>query len=147
MKRRYIAQALLVASLGAFAATGYAQTNTTTDQTPGSPGAATPAAGTGTTAGGKTGATTNTMGAGAYGPTQTTGARQPMSVERIRAYEQARAHCDAGPAAQRSECQSALTKEYEGIPAPCQKLTGNALDACVHGDYPSNAGMPAKPAK
>jgi hypothetical protein len=98
MKRRYLMQALLVASLGAFAATGYAQTNTTTDQTPGSPGAATPAAGT-------------------------------------------------GPAAQRSECQSALTKEYTGIPAPCQKLTGNALDACVHGDYPANAGTPAKTTK
>lgn len=142
MKRRYLMQALLVASLGAFAATGSAQTNTTTDQTPGSPGAATPAAGTGT-AGGSTGATTNTMGAGAYGTTQM-GAKQPMSVERIRAYEQARANCEAGPAAQRSECQSALSKEYAGIPAPCQKLTGNALDACVHGDFPANAGNPAK---
>jgi hypothetical protein len=132
MKRRYIGQALLVASLGAFAATGYAQTNTTTDQTPGSPGAATPAAGpaVGTTTG------TGTMN----GTTATTGTRQPMSVARIRAYEQARANCEAGPAAQRSECQSALTKEYAGIPASCQKLTGNALDACVHGDYPANAG-------
>ena len=144
MKRRYLMQALLVASLGAFAATGYAQTNTTTDQTPGSPGAATPAAGTGTTAGRTTGATTNTMGAGAYG---TTGAKQPMSVERIRAYEQARANCEAGPAAQRSECQSVLTKDYAGIPAPCQRLTGNALDACVHGDYPANAGNPVKTTK
>jgi hypothetical protein len=146
MKRRYLMQALLVASLGAFAATGYAQTNTTSDQTPGSPGAATPAAGTGTAAGGTTGATTNTMGAGAYGATST-GARQPMSLERIRAYEHARANCEAGPAAARSECQSALTKDYAGIPAPCQKLTGNALDACVHGDYPANAGMPAKTTK
>jgi len=146
MKRRYLMQALLVASLGTFAATGYAQTNTATDQTPGSPGATTPAAGAGTTGGGTTGATTNTMGAGAYGTTQT-GTRQPMSLERIRAYEQARANCDAGPAAQRSECQAALTKEYAGIPAPCQKLTGNALDACVHGDYPANAGMPAKTTK
>ncbi len=141
MKRRYIMQALLVASLGALGATGYAQTNTTT-QTPGSPGAATPAAGTGTT----TGATTNTMGAGAYGTAQT-GTRQPMSLERLRAYEHARANCEAGPAAQRSECQSVLSKDYAGIPGPCQKLTGNALDACVHGDYPANAGMPAKPAK
>jgi hypothetical protein len=145
MKRRYLAQALLVASLGAFAATGYAQTNTTTDQTPGSPGASTPAAGAGTTAG-TTGTTTNTMGAGAYGTDQT-GTRQPISLERIRAYEHARANCDAGPATQRAECQSALTKEYTGIPAPCQKLTGNALDACVHGDYPANAGMPAKTTK
>jgi len=159
MKRRYLAQALLVASLGAFAAAGYAQTNSTNDQTPGSPGAATPAAGAGTTAG-TTGTTTNTMGAGAYGtaPTGTTtntmgagaygtaptGTRQPISLERLRAYEHARANCEAGPAAQRAECQSALTKEYTGIPGPCQKLTGNALDACVHGDYPANAGMPAK---
>jgi len=125
MKRRYLAQALLVASLGAFAAAGYAQTNSTNDQTPGSPGAATPAAGAGTTAG-------------------TTGTRQPIALERLRAYEHARANCEAGPAAQRAECQSALTKEYTGIPGPCQKLTGNALDACVHGDYPANAGMPAK---
>jgi len=159
MKRRYLAQALLVASLGAFAAAGYAQTNSTNDQTPGSPGAATPAAGAGTTAG-TTGTTTNTMGAGAYGtaPTGTTtntmgagaygtapaGTRPPISLERLRAYEHARANCEAGPAAQRAECQSALTKEYTGIPGPCQKLTGNALDACVHGDYPANAGMPAK---
>ncbi|HXU53977.1 MAG TPA: hypothetical protein VN744_00980 [Casimicrobiaceae bacterium] len=142
MKRRYLAQALLVASLGAFAAAGYAQTNSTNDQTPGSPGAATPAAGAGTTAG-TTGTTTNTMGAGAYG-TAPTGTRQPISLERLRAYEHARANCEAGPAAQRAECQSALTKEYTGIPGPCQKLTGNALDACVHGDYPANAGMPAK---
>ena len=146
MKRRYLMQALLVASLGAFAATGYAQTNTTTDQTPGSPGAATPAAGTGTTAGGATGATTNTMGAGAYGTTTQTGTRS-MSLERLRAYEHARANCEAGPAAQRSECQSVLNRDYAGIPGPCQKLTGNALDACVHGDYPANAGMPVKPAK
>jgi len=146
MKRRYIAQAVLVASLGAFAATGYAQTNKTSDQTPGSPGAAAPAAGAGTSVGGTAGTTTNTMGAGAYGTTHT-GTTQPMSVETIRAYERARANCDAGPAAQRSECQSALTKEYAGIPAPCQKLTGNALDACVHGDYPANAGMPAKTTK
>ena len=159
MKRRYLAQALLVASLGAFAAAGYAQTNSTNDQTPGSPGAATPAAGAGTTAG-TTGTTTNTMGAGAYGTTPggtTTntmgggaygtapaGTRPPISLERLRAYEHARANCEAGPAAQRAECQSALTKEYTGIPGPCQKLTGNALDACVHGDYPANAGMPAK---
>ena len=143
MKRRYLMQALLVASLGAFAACCYAQTNTTTYQTPASPGAATRAAGTGTTAGGTTGATTNTMGAGAYGTIQT-GTKQPMSLERIRAYEQARANCDAGPAAQRSECWSALTKNYAGIQPMCQKLTGNALDACVHGLDSGSAGSVAK---
>ncbi len=139
MKRRYLVHALLVASFGAFAATGYTQPNTPADQTPGSPGAAAPSAGAGTTAGGTT--TSNTMGAGTYGT------NTPMSSERIRAYEHARANCDSGPAAQRSECESALTKEYAGIPAPCQKLTGNALDACVHGHYPANAGMPAKNVK
>jgi hypothetical protein len=145
MKRRYLAQALLVASLGAFAATGYAQTPSATDQTPGSPGAAAPAAGTGTTAGGTTGATTNTMGAGAYGTTQT-GTTRPMSLERIRAYEHARDNCEAGPAAQRADCQSALTKDYAGIPEPCHKLTGNALEACAHGGaYVGTA--PAKTAK
>ncbi|HEY2864416.1 MAG TPA: hypothetical protein VGK37_12425 [Casimicrobiaceae bacterium] len=133
MKRRYLAQALLVASLGTLAATGYAETPSPTDQTPGSPGAAAPAAGTGTTAGSR--ATTG-MGAttGTYNTTTPTG-NKPMSLEKIRAYEQARAHCEAGPAAARSECQSALNKEYAGIPAPCQKLTGNALDSCVHGGY------------
>jgi hypothetical protein len=131
MKRRYLTQALLVASFGALAATGYAQTTTPADQTPGSPGAAAPASGTGTTAG-KTGTSTGT---GAYDATTQTGNKQPMSLARIRAYEQARAHCEAGPAAERSECHSALTKEYAGIPAPCQKLTGNALDSCVHAGY------------
>ena len=142
MKHRHLLQALLVASLGAFAATGHAQTNTPADQTPGSPGSAAPAAGSGTTTG-TTGSTTTTMGAGAYGTTQT-GAKQAMSLERIRAYERARANCDAGPAAQRSECQSALTREYAGIPAQCQKLTGNALDACVHGLDSGSSGSVRK---
>jgi hypothetical protein len=138
MKHRYLMQALLVASLGAFAATGYAQTNTTTDQAPASPGAAAPAAGTGTTAGG----TTSTMGAGAYGTTQT-GTKQPMSLERIRAYEQARANCEAGPAAERSACQAALSKTYTGIPPMCQRLTGNALDSCIHGLDSASGGSKA----
>jgi hypothetical protein len=140
MKHRYLMQALLVASLGAFAATGYAQTNTTADETPGSPGAATPAAGTGT-AGGMTGATTNTMGAGAYGTTQP--GSKPMSLDRIRAYEQARANCEAGPAAERSECQAALSKTYTGIPPMCQRLTGNALDSCIHGLDSASGGSKA----
>lgn len=135
-------QALLVASLGAFAATGYAQTNTTTDQTPGSPGVATPAAGTGTTAGTTTGATTGTAGTGAYGATTQTGRmRAPMTSAEIRAYEQARASCDAGAAGQRDQCWSSLTTQYSGVSPKCQKLTGNALDACIHqGSVADNAG-------
>jgi hypothetical protein len=138
MKRRYLAQALLVASLGALAATGYAQTNTNADQTPGSPGAAAPEAGTGPAVG-----TGTTAGTGTYSTTQA-GNKQPMSLARIRAYEQARANCDAGPAALRSECWSALTKDYSGIAPMCQKLTGNALDACVHGLDSGSAGSVAK---
>ena len=132
MKRRYLAQALLVASLAASAATGYAQTNTSADQTPGSPGAAAPEGGTGTTA-----------GTGTYSTTPS-GSTQPMSLGRIRAYEQARANCDAGPAAQRSECWAVLTKQYTGIPPMCQKLTGNALDACVHGLDSASGGSVAR---
>ncbi|HEX3631491.1 MAG TPA: hypothetical protein VHZ01_03190 [Casimicrobiaceae bacterium] len=138
MKRRYLVQALFVASLGAFAATGYAQTNTTSDQTPGSPGAAVPAAGTGTSAG----ATTGTAGAGTYGQTTQTGRmRAPMTSSEIRAYEQARASCDNGPAAQRDQCWAGLTAQYSGVSPKCQKLTGNALDACIHqGAVADNAG-------
>jgi len=132
MKRRYLAQALLIASLGALATTGYAQTNTTADQTPGSPGAAAPEGGTGPAA-----------GTGTYSTPQP-GSSPPMSTARIRAYEQARANCDAGPAAERSECWSALTKNYAGIQPMCQKLTGNALDACVHGLDSGSAGSVAK---
>jgi hypothetical protein len=138
MKRRYLAQALLVASLAAAAATGYAQTNTNADQTPGSPGAAAPEGGTGPTVG--TGAT---AGSGTYSTTPSANT-QPGSLPRMRAYEQARANCEAGPAAQRSECQSALTKQYTGIPPMCQKLTGNALDACVHGLDSASGGSVAK---
>ena len=138
MKRRYLAQALLIASLAAAAATGYAQTDTKADQTPGSPGAAAPEAGTGPAAG-----TGTVTGTGTYSTTQT-GTKQPMSVARIRAYEQARANCEAGPAALRSECQSALTKDYTGIPPMCQKLTGNALDVCVHGLDSASGGSVGK---
>jgi hypothetical protein len=130
MKRRYLAQVLLAVSLSALAATGYAQTNSTADQTPGSPGAAAPQAGTGPTS-------------GTYSTTPS-GNTQPMSFARMRAYEQARANCDTGPAAQRSECWSVLTKQYTGIPAMCQKLTGNALDACVHGLDSASGGSKSR---
>lgn len=135
MKRHYLVQALLIASLGAMAATGYAQTDTSADQTPGSPGAAAPEKGTGPTAGTDT-----------YNTAAPMGSRQPMSTARIRAYEQARANCEAGPAAMRSECWSALGKDYAGIQPMCQKLTGNALDACVHSlDSASAGSSPAAP--
>ncbi|MEP6997246.1 MAG: hypothetical protein ABI900_06330 [Betaproteobacteria bacterium] len=131
---------MLVASLGAFAATGYAQTNSAADQTPGSPGAAAPEAGTGTTAGSR--ATTGlgtTAGTNTYG-TQTGRMRAPMTAAEMRAYEKARGVCDAGPAAQHDQCWTSLTAQYSGVSPKCQKLTGNALDACVHQEGSADSG-------
>jgi hypothetical protein len=126
MKRHYLAQALLVASLGAFAAAGYAETSNTGDKSAGSPGKTATQAGTGTTQSGS--AQTDKMGA-------------PMTSAEMRAYEQARAGCDAGLEAQRSQCWTSLTTKYSGVSPKCQKLTGNALDACIHQDAVSdNAG-------
>jgi hypothetical protein len=140
MKRRYLAQALLVASLGAFAATGYAQTNSTTDQTPGSPGAAASAAGTGGTTAGSSAMTGMGTTAGTYGTTQTGRMRAPMTSAEIRAYEQARTVCDSGPVAQRDQCWSTLTTQYSGVSPKCQRLTDNALDACIHANAVSDNG-------
>lgn len=125
MKRNYLAQALLVASLGAFAATGYAADTATADKSPGSPGktATQPA----------TGAMQNDS-AMQNGATKTDPMNAPMTSADLRAYEQARTVCDSGPAAQRTECWSSLTTKYSGVNAKCQKLTGNALDACIHAD-------------
>ena len=120
MTRRYLAQALFAASLGAFAAAGYAQTPSTTDQTPGSPGAAAPAAGAGTTAGRTTaGTTTSTYANG----TMQTGTMRPMTDADIAAYEKAGTACSNGPAAQRDQCWSGLYTQYHVHPK-CQKLTG-----------------------
>ena len=131
MRRRYLARALLVASLGAFAATGYAQTNNVTpiDQTPGSPA--------GTSAGSRA---TAPMGpaTGTYGTTEGSRMRAPMTTAEIRAYEQARAVCDKGPTAQRDQCWSNLTTQYSGVSAKCQKLSGSPLEACIHQNSTSN---------
>lgn len=135
MKRRYLAQALLVASLGALAATGYAQTTTPTDQTPGSPGAAAPAAGAGTTAAPTAPGMGATTGPTTYGTTTATGRmRTPMTSEQIRAYEKARGECEAGPSGQRVPCWTTLRAQYSGVSPKCEALTGNALDACIHQD-------------
>jgi len=132
MKRRYLAQALLVASLGAFAATGYAQTNSVTpiDQTPGSKAtestpASPPTSGMGTTN-------------GTYGTTQAGRMQAPMTSAEIRAYEQARNACDKGPAAGREQCWSNLSTQYSGVNAKCRKLSGSPLEACIHENSTSN---------
>ncbi|HEY2864417.1 MAG TPA: hypothetical protein VGK37_12430 [Casimicrobiaceae bacterium] len=140
MKRRYLAQALLVASFGALTATGYAQTPAPTDQTPNSPGAAAPAAGTGNATGQAT--TGTTPATTTYGATAGTPAmRAPMTSAEIRAYEKARGECEAGPGAQRVPCWTTLRGQYRGVSPKCEALTGNALDACIHQDSTAdNAG-------
>jgi hypothetical protein len=77
---------------------------------------------------------------GTYGTT-TGRMRAPMTSAEIRAYEQARTACDSGPAAQRSQCWSSLGAQYNGVSPKCQRLSGNALDACIHENAVSdNAG-------
>jgi hypothetical protein len=132
MKHRYLAQALLAASLGAFAAAGYAQTSSVTpiDQTPGSTATESTAASPPTSG---MGATTGT-----YGTAQAGGMRAPMTSAEIRAYEQARNACDKGPAAGRQQCWSNLTTKYSGVNSKCEKLTGSPLEACIHENSTSN---------
>jgi hypothetical protein len=110
MKRRYLAQALLVVSLGALAATGYAQTNRS---------------GTGTTT-------------GSYGTTTGT-VRAPMTDADIAAYNKAGAACDTGPAAQHDQCWASLYTQYRVDPE-CQKLTGNAFVSCARGQVNPGTG-------
>lgn len=128
MKHHYLAQALLVASLGAFAAAGYAETSNTGDKSAGSPGKTATQVGTGT------------MGTTQSDSAQTNKMGAPMTSAEMRAYEQARAGCDAGPEAQRSQCWTSLTTKYSGVSPKCQKLTGNALDACIHQGAVSDNG-------
>jgi hypothetical protein len=123
MKRRYLVQALFVASLGTFAFSGYAQTTgAPADKTPGSPG--------------KTATQNNS---GAMGK-QTGMTPTPMTADQITAYKQARGECAKAPTARRSECWSTLTTQYSGVSPKCQQLTGNALDACIHQDAPADTG-------
>jgi hypothetical protein len=123
MKRRYLVQALLVASLGAFASAGYAQTaGAPADKTPGSPG--------------KTATQNNS---GAMG-TQMGGTPSPMTADQIAAYKQARGECAKTPAAQRNQCWTTLTTQYSGVSPKCQQLTGNALDACIHQGSTADSG-------
>lgn len=122
MKRHYLARALLVATLGTFAAAGFAQTGgAPADKTPGSPG--------------KT-ATQNDPGAMG---TQMGGTPTPMTTNQIGAYKQARSECAKAPGTQSSECWTTLT-QYSGVSPKCHQLTGNALDACIHQGSPADTG-------
>ncbi|HKW81363.1 MAG TPA: hypothetical protein VJQ49_10165 [Casimicrobiaceae bacterium] len=126
MKRIHLAQALLVASFGAFAMAGYAADTSSADKTPGSPGKTATQPGTGAM---QNNGMSNSMNNGMKGSM-----REPMTSEQIRAYEQERTVCDTGPASARGDCWSKLTIKYSGVSPKCQKLTGNALDACIHQD-------------
>ena len=125
MKRIHWAQAMLVASFGAFAIAGYAADTSSADKTPGSPGKTATQYGTGSM---QNNGMSNSMNNGTNSGMKGT----PMTSEEIRAYERERAVCDTGPASSRGDCWSKLTVKYSSVSPKCQKLTGNALDACIH---------------
>jgi len=48
-------------------------------------------------------------------------------------YLEARRACDNQPIAQRASCEDAVNGRFTGIDPKCQKLSGTALEECVHG--------------
>jgi hypothetical protein len=48
-------------------------------------------------------------------------------------YIEARRACDNQPMAQRMSCEDAVNERFTGIDPKCQKLSGTALEECVHG--------------
>ena len=131
MKRQRILNALLIASFGAMAATGAAQTTPTTaaqDNTPktapAGDTATPPAAGTtGSSYGGTMAPSDSTVKAPA-----TADSSAPTSMS---GYKAARAACDKQPL--KDQCRTALNQRYSAVSPQCQKLSGAALDDCLKG--------------
>ena len=48
-------------------------------------------------------------------------------------YIEARRACDNQPMTQRASCEDAVNERFTGIDPKCQKLSGIALEECVHG--------------
>jgi len=129
MTRQRILNALLIASFGAMAATGAAQTTPTQNNTPRNAPvgdtAAPPAAGTtGSTYGGTMAPSDSTTKAS--GTAMDSSAPTSMS-----GYKAARAACDKQP--QKDQCRTALNARYSAVSPTCQKLSGAALDDCLKG--------------
>lgn len=61
------------------------------------------------------------------------GARQPMTSEDVRQYLDARKACGSQPMAQRPTCDDAVNERFTGVDSKCQKLSGLALEECLHG--------------
>lgn len=60
-------------------------------------------------------------------------ARQPMTSEDVRQYIDARKACGSQPMAQRATCDDAVNERFTGVDSKCQKLSGTALEECLHG--------------
>jgi hypothetical protein len=132
MTRQRILNALLIASFGAMAATGAAQTPTTTPAQNNTPRnapvgdtAAPPAGGTmGSTSGGTMAPSDSTIKA----PGTAMDSTAPTSMSGYRA---ARAACDKQPL--KDQCRTELNQRFSSVAPKCQKLSGNALDDCLKG--------------
>ena len=128
MTRQRILNALLIASFGAMAATGAAQTTPTTpaqDNTPKTaPAGDTAAPPTGSSYGGTTAPSDATIKA----PGTAMDSSAPTSMS---GYKAARAACDKQPL--KDQCRTALNARYSAVSPQCQKLSGAALDDCLKG--------------
>jgi hypothetical protein len=132
MMRQRILNALLIASFGAMAATGAAQTAPTTpaqDNTPRN-------APVGDTAAPPTAGTTGSTSGGTMAPSDSTikapgTAMDSSAPTSMSGYKAARAACDKQPL--KDQCRTALNARYSAVSPQCQKLSGNALDDCLKG--------------
>ena len=131
MTRQRILNALLIASFGAMAATGAAQTPTAPAQdntpktAPAGNTAAPPTAGTtGSSYGGTTAPSDSTIKA----PGTAMDSSAPTSMS---GYKSARAACDKQPL--KDQCRTELNQRFSSVAPKCQKLSGNALDDCLKG--------------
>ena len=129
MTRQRILNALLIASFGAMAATGAAQTTSTTPAQNNTPRtapvgdtAAPPA--TGSSYGGTMAPSDSTIKA----PGTAMDSSAPTSMS---GYKAARAACDKQPL--KDQCRTALNQRYSAVSPQCQKLSGAALDDCLKG--------------
>ena len=129
MTRQRILNALLIASFGAMAATGAAQTTPAQNNTPQN-------APVGDTAKPPTTGTTGSTSSGTMAPSDSTlkapGAITDSAVPiDMSGYKAARAACDKQPT--KDQCRAALNARYAAVSPTCQKLSGSALDDCLKG--------------